>query len=129
MKMTREQAVNILVCNGIFTEKDCEETDGGKFYVKYLMEGYSICDIDRYAWLNTLFQYDIGIKKALTIDSWLWGGSETVLKDYPLGFETLELNWDNEEGKKLLRECDSELNLGLDFSKWITYDPVAYEYF
>lgn len=128
MKKTREQAIICLVDNGIFTEKECEEEDGGKFYVNGLVNGADICDLDRYAWLNTLFQYDITFDKAMEIDSWLWG-SETILKDYPLGYETLEIEWDNEKDKELLKKCNDELNLGLDFSKWITYDPVAYMYF
>ena len=64
----------------------------------------------------------------MEIDSWLWG-SETILKDYPLGYETLEIEWNNEKDKELLKKCNDELNLGLDFSKWITYEPVAYMYF
>lgn len=99
-----------------------------KFYASNLKEHRNLVDIDRYAWLNTLFQYDIGWDTAMAIDAWLWG-SETILKDELIGVEILEITWDDEEGKELLRKCDSELNLGLDFSKWITYNPVAYEYF
>lgn len=128
MTMTKEQAIDTLVMYGAFTETECKESDGGKFYVKNLMKGYDICDIDRYAWLNTLFQYDIGDDFAMKIDSWLWG-SKTVLKDYPLGYETMELTYNDEEGKELLRKCDEELGMGLDFSKWIDYDPVSYQYF
>jgi hypothetical protein len=126
--MTREKAIEKLVKSGIFTEEACNTSEAGKFYVKYLMDNLDICDIDRYAWLNTLFQYDIGAKNAMEIDSWLWG-SETVLKDYPLGFDTLELTWNDEEGKELLKKCNSELNLNLDFSNWVTYEPEYYKYY
>ena len=123
--MTREQAIIYLVDNGIFTEKECEEEDCGKFYVNGLMDGNEIFDIDRHAWLNTLFQYDIGFERAMQIDSWL-GESETVLKEYPRGYEISELKRND---KELLKKCNEELKLNLDFSNWITYESIAYEYF
>ena len=56
--ITREEAIDILVGNEIFDEKDINNHEKAtEFYIKHLMEGFDICDIDRMAHLNTLFGY------------------------------------------------------------------------
>ena len=66
----------------------------------------SFQDTDRYAWLNTLFNYDIGKGNALAIINWLWEHNSDV-------FEITE----NDAGTL----CDitvKELGLHLDYSMW-----------
>ena len=54
-KMTREQAIDTLVCNDIFYESDIG-TPAMEFYIKDLMESTdSVYDVDCHAHLNTLF--------------------------------------------------------------------------
>lgn len=125
---TEDDAMVYMNQQGFLVDKKDKDEPFFKFYFRNLKEHRDLVDIDRYAWLNTLFQYDIGWDRAMKIDSWLWG-NETILKDYPLGFETLELDWNNEEDKQLLKKCDEECHLGLDFSKWLDHDVNSYMYF
>lgn len=61
-KLTRQKAIDILLDNDIFDEKIINNHEKAtEFYIKHLMEGWDICDIDRMAHLNTLFGYDIGV--------------------------------------------------------------------
>ena len=60
MKMTRDQAIDQLVTNGIFDYEDIGNP-AMEYYIKYTMEGEYVFDVDRSAWLNTLFGYDIGV--------------------------------------------------------------------
>lgn len=114
--MTREQAIIYLVNNSIFTEKECKETDAGKFYVKNIMDGHDLYSTDVYAWFNTLFQYDIGYEKGRALDSYF----------YEKDLESTELTY---KDKALFEEADRETKTDLDFSKWIKYEPSSYEYF
>ncbi len=125
---TEDDAMAYMNQQGFLVEKEDKDEPFFKFYFRNLKEHRDLADIDRYAWLNTLFQYDIDWDKAMKIDSWLWG-NETVLKDYPLGFETLELDWNDKESKQLLKKCNEECHLGLDFSKWLDHDINSYMYF
>lgn len=125
---TEKEAMAYMNQQGFMITEEDKDEPFFKFYARNLKKHRDLADIDRYAWLNTLFQYDIGWDRAMKIDSWLWG-SETVLIDYPLGFETLELDWNNEEDKQLLKKCDKECYLDLDFSKWLDHDVNSYMYF
>lgn len=87
-----------------------------KFYIKNLLEHRDLYSIDVYAWFNTLFQYDIGWENGKQLDSFL----------YEKDIEPLEMGYSDE---KLFREAAKELNLNLDFSHWISYEPKVYMYF
>ena len=78
-------------------------------------------DIDRCAWLNTLFGYDIGFENGLKIDSWMWNS-----KGDNVEIETLELGI---EDKELVEECVGELGMELEFDKWAEVEPMCYEYY
>lgn len=119
MELTREQAINTLLSNLVFDESSIQENSpASEFYIKHLMDGYHVFDIDRAAWLNTLFQYDIGIENALRITDYLWNMDDEI--------EILELTY---KDKELVEKVNEELNLGLDFSKWLTEEVPAYQYF
>ena len=82
------------------------DDDGIDFFYKNMKDDMSFQDTDRYAWLNTLFNYDIGKGNALAIINWLWEHNSDV-------FEITE----NDAGTL----CDitvKELGLHLDYSMW-----------
>ena len=115
MKMTRDQAIDQLVTDGIFEYCDVGNP-AMEFYIKHTMEGEYVFDIDRAAWLNTLFGYDIGYENAREIDSYLYERDE----------EVCELEYTD---KVKVKKIVDELGLNLDFSKWATSDVPCYKYF
>lgn len=127
MKMTREQAIDTLVDFCGYFDRDEIGTPAMEFWIKDIMEmevgSECFADIDRHAWLNTLFGYDIGFKNAMLIDNWLWG-SEVGLGKYR-DIETLDLTIYD---KPLIQQCVKELDLDLSFDKWATKEPDVYRY-
>lgn len=115
MKMTRDQAIDQLVTDGIFDYEDIGNP-AMEYYIKYTMEGEYVFDVDRSAWLNTLFGYDIGYENAREIDSYMYERDE----------EVCELEYTD---KEKVKQIVDELGLNLDFSKWKTHDVPCYEYF
>ena len=125
-ELTRQEAINCLILFNIFNEEDINNHEKAtEFYIKHLMEGWDICDIDRMAHLNTLFGYDIGIDNWSKISSELWG-NEIYWNDYGCGIEILELD---SKDKELLQKVCKDLNLNLSFDKWRTEDFKCYEYY
>lgn len=124
--ITRKEAIDILVGNEIFDEKDINNHEKAtEFYIKHLMEGFDIRDIDEMAQLNTLFGYDIGIDNWSKISSELWC-NEKYWDDYGCGIEILELD---SKDKELLQNVCKELGLDLSFDKWRTENIKWYEYY
>lgn len=119
MELTREQAINTLLSNLVFDESSIQENShASEFYIKHLMNGYHVFDIDRAAWLNTLLQYDVDIEKALKIDDYLFNMTDEV--------DIMDLTI---KDKELVEKANEELNLGLNFSKWLTEEVPVYQYF
>ena len=124
--ITREEAIDILVGNEIFDEKDIDNHEKATgFYIKHLMEGFDIRDIDEMAQLNTLFGYDIGIDNWSKISSELWCNKK-YWDDYECGIEIVELDY---KDKELLQNVCKELSLDLSFDKWRTKEIEYYEYY
>lgn len=122
----REEAIDVLISNGIFNEKAINEHNkASEFYIKHLMEGWDICDIDRMAHLNTLFGYDIGVDNWSKLDSELWSNKK-YWDETGCGVEIMELNYTD---KKFLQDACKELGLNLSFDKWRTEDFKYYEYY
>ena len=117
MTMTREEAIITLIENDVFREKDIEG-EAAQFYIEGLMDGKDIFDIDRFAWLNTLFGYDIGRENARQIDSYLYGEMNEM--------ETLDLT---HRDKPVIQMVCERLELDLKFDKWATTEPKVYQYF
>lgn len=125
-KLTRQKAIDILLGNDIFDEKIINNHEkASEFYIKHLMEGWDICDIDRMAHLNTLFGYDIGVDDWSKIDSELWS-NEKYWDDYGCGVEIMELTY---RDKDFIIQVCCDLNLNLSFDKWRTEDFIWYEYY
>ena len=124
--MTREQAIEYLVFESIFSYEDIG-TDPMEFYIKTLTETHidNPWDVDRYAHLNTLFGYDIGVYNWSEIDSELWG-NEKYWDNYGCGVEILELTYTD---KGFIQNVCKEIGLDLSFDKWRTEDFKCYEYY
>ena len=124
--LTRQEAIDTLIGNEIFYEETINEHNkASEFYIKHLMEGWDICDIDRIAHLNTLFGYDIGVDNWSKLDSELWG-NEIYQDDYGCGVEIMELTY---KDKDFIIQVCHDLNLNLSFDKWRTKDFKYYEYY
>lgn len=124
--ITREEAIDILIGNEIFDEESINEhSKATEFYIKHLVEGFDIRDIDEMAQLNTLFGYDIGIDNWSKITSELWCNKK-YWDDYECGIEILELDY---KDKELLQNVCKELGLDLSFDKWRTENIKWYEYY
>lgn len=89
------------------------------FYYRCMKEDMHFADADRYAALNTLFDYDIGIDNAIAINQWMYENDE----------EIYELLATNKRDKKLIEHAVAERGLNLDFSKWIKEDYKEYKFF
>jgi hypothetical protein len=89
------------------------------FYYRCMNANMHYADADRYAILNTLFNYDIGMENAMAIEEWLYEQEE----------EIYELNATSEYDKKTIILAVAELGLNLDFSRWITKDYEEYKFF
>lgn len=125
-KLTRQEAIDILINNNIFTEQNIRDQEkASEFYINHLIEGWDICDIDRMAHLNTLFGYDIGADNWSKIDSELWG-NEKYWDDYGCGVEIMELTY---KDKDFIIQVCRDLNLNLSFDKWKAEDFKWYEYY
>lgn len=124
--LTRQEAIDVLIGNEIFYEETISEHNkASEFYIKHLMEGWDICDIDRMAHLNTLFGYDIGVDNWSKIDSELWCNKK-YWDDTGCGVEIMELGYTD---KEFVQKVCNELGLDLCFDKWRTEDFKCYEYY
>lgn len=125
-KLTRQEVIDTLIGNDIFDEKTINDHEkASEFYIKHLMEGWDICDIDRMAHLNTLFGYDIGVDNWSKINSELWN-NEKYWDSYGCGIEIMELTY---KDKDFIIQVCHDLNLNLSFGKWRTEDFKYYEYY
>lgn len=101
---------------------DCDYNDYAdelySFYYRCMKADMHFADADRYAILNTLFDYDIGMDNARAIDSWMYEHDQ----------EIYELNADH-ISKMTVALAVAELGLNLDFSRWIKEDYTEYKFF
>lgn len=88
------------------------------FYYRCMKAGMHFADADRYAILNTLFNYDIGMDNARAIDSWMYEHDQ----------EIYELNADK-VSKLTVAIAVAELGLDIDFSGWIKENYTEYKFF
>lgn len=106
-----------------YDDESRELTDYGyAFYFNQIMNnGLDLCDADRYANLNTVLGYDVGIKKFRSLDSWLWEHN----------FDLMELTGSEDDRKMLQRATKETKTKELDFSKWTDFgkDKYFYSYF
>lgn len=124
MKRTREQAIEYLVFESIFSYEDIG-TDPMEFYIETLTETSidDAWDVDRYAQLNTLFGYDIGAEAAMSINEWLY---DPEINKMDLDIDIFDITY---KDKNLIEQCNEVLGLNLSFDRWRTEDFDVYEYF
>ena len=124
--LTREEAIDILLDNDIFDEKIINNHEkASEFYIKHLMEGWNICDIDRMVHLDTLFGYDIGVDNWSKFDSELWSNKK-YWDDYGCGVEIMELTY---KDKPFLEKVAHDISVDVNFDKWRTEGFIWYEYY
>ena len=114
----REQVLNYLELDIYDNNADLSD-EFYSFYYKCMKADMHYADADRYAILNTLFNYDIGMDNARSIDKWM----------YENGEEIYELKATSKEDKSKVALAVAELGLNLDFSGWITEDYTEYKFF
>ena len=125
MKMITSKDVTMEHIKKVNFELGFEETEnvlsnyGYAFYYNHMfVNGIDRCDVDRYANLNTIFGYDIGVENFGSLDEWLWENN----------FDLMELSG-NEDDKELVQEAMKKQNVkGLDFSKWKNLSGCKYSY-
>lgn len=98
---------------------------GYAFYYNHMFnhkdkDNLDLCDVDRYANLNTILGYDVGITKFRSVDGWLWEH----------GYDLMEL-CGSDEDKEWLRRATQERKRKtkeLDFSNWRDFTNCKYSY-
>lgn len=89
------------------------------FYYKCMVSDMHPLDADRYAALNTLFNYDIGLEAACEIVNWL--DRQCI--------EVFELKATSLGCKAELMKAADELKLNLDFKMFSKEDYIKYKFF
>lgn len=79
-----------------------------EFYIEHWHEYECAMDIDSYAYLNTLFGYDIGSDNARQISNWLYEKFNMTTEEIPGG----------DDADNLMRVAKWDLGLDLDFSNF-----------
>lgn len=94
---------------------------GYAFYYNQLNNGLDLCDADRYANLNTILGYDVGLKKFRSLDGWLWEHN----------FDLIELEGSDEDKSMLQKATKKSKTKDLDYSKWSNKvgENYTYSYF
>lgn len=115
-----EKVNNVLgVKGGKKVLSDC----GYAFYYNHMFNhkfgnNLDLCDVDRYANLNTILGYDVGFNKFCSLDRYLWKH----------GYDLMEFcgsNKDQEWLKRATKECNTK---ELDYSKWRNLVDCEYTY-
>lgn len=89
------------------------------FYYRCMNANMHFADADRYAILNTMFGYDIGMDNAIAIGVWMYEHDE----------EIYELNPADADDKAKVALAVAELGLNLDFSNWLNEMYTEYKFF
>lgn len=102
------------VGNVIPNDDECVE-----FYYRAMHDyGMGITDADDYAYLNTLFQYDIGAERALAIIRWFYEEQDAAIQDAV-----------TVEDKGTLRNiCEFELGLHFNWDYFLKEEPKMLQY-
>mgnify|MGYP007038252458 CR=1 FL=1 len=89
------------------------------FYLRCKENGIHYADADRYAILCTIFQYDVGMESARTLDNWLYEHNE----------EIYEMTSNPVEYKDILIQACEATNVNLDFNHFRTEPINEYTFF
>lgn len=111
----KRNLLNQIFCNKLIDLDDTCSDKMVNFYWKCYKAGWDIADADCYAWLNTLFGYDIGMTYA--------GGISSALYEHDL--DPMELG---AKDRNMLTEICRELEIDVDFDRWIQENPECMVY-
>ena len=120
MSKTYEEKLNWLtrMFGHSFTDQIDDNREAIDHYYKATHDyDMGITDADDWAWLNTLFRYDIGADHANGIIEWFYENEEATVMDCV-----------NVDEKKLLQNICETLGFHLDFSHWPDKEPKALEF-
>lgn len=110
-----DEYCNYIDCNQLCVD-DLVDRDEANFYLRCKKAGMHFADADRYAHLNTLFGYDIGMENARKIDGWMYENEKEI---YELTYKDVNL----------LSVCCKQLGIKLNFEKFRKDEFDTYEYF
>jgi len=98
-----------------FTPEDCNVIN--HYYCGMHDHNMSVYEADDWAWLNTLFGYNIGATRALMIINWYYENNDATVEEC-VGVQDKET---------LHSVCEWELGLHLDFSNWVDKESKYYD--
>ena len=91
---------------------------GYAFYYNQIQNGLELCDAHRYANLNTIMRYDVGIRKFKSINSWF----------LTHGYDLKLITGSDDDKKKLESATKEKGTCPLDFSKFQNMTGTEYTY-
>ena len=117
--VTSEHVAKVNHILGVADGEEGLSDHGYAFYFNQLfVHELDLCDVDRYANLNTILGYDVGLAKFRSLDSWLWEHN----------FDLMELSGTDEDKEMLQRATREQKTKDLDYSKWQNLTKVNYTY-
>jgi len=111
-----KEEIRLWFCGCIDDDFTEYEDDFFVFHKKVKDEGYSFHEADDYAWLNTLFGYDISLKTSMMI---------SAVIDVEKNLTTADID---EESIYLMREICTKYKINVDFDKWTKKKKKAVKY-
>lgn len=111
-----KEEIRLWFCGCIDDDFTEYEDDFFVFHKKVKDKGYDFMDADNYAWLNTLFGYDIGIEKSIEICNALEKEEEVATSD---------LDTDSYYFMKMI---DVKYKLNVNFDNWTKKEKKAVKY-
>lgn len=88
------------------------------YYNQLFVHGLDLCDVDRYANLNTILGYDVGVTRFKALDGRL----------YAIGHDLIEFVGSNEDRSALHKVIENGKLKELDYSKWRDFTNSSYTY-
>mgnify|MGYP004591911201 CR=1 FL=1 len=86
------------------------------YYNTICINRLDLCDADRYANLNTILGYDVGVQKFRSIDSWMSSHN----------FDLMNLSGSQKDRERLQQYIKETKTKELDFTKWKNMDGTFY---
>ena len=111
-----KEEIRLWFCGCIDDDFTEYEDDFFIFHKKVKDKGYTFHDADDYAWLNTLFGYDIGIFTSIKISNVL------ELED---GLTTSDID---AKSKEFMKYICTKYKINVDFDKWNTTEKKEIKY-
>lgn len=115
-KTAKEKKTYVISQIGKDISKDMPDSFFEHTYRAMWDYGMSVYDADKWAWLNTLFGYDIGADRALDLITWYDDN----------GMDVLDLSADDKESLKNVAEM--ELGLHFNYAAFPDKTPDAISY-